>query len=61
MVAPLPPSMSQCRLIKAKVLLRQKKTPIAHVSTQIGFKNPAYFLRVYKRMFGYAPSKEGSK
>ena len=45
------------RLQKAKDLLTQKELTIAEIAYQTGFKDPAYFTRVYVEEFGQTPSQ----
>lgn len=45
------------RLQEAKRLLSKKELTIAEISYQTGFKDPAYFTRVYGKEFGKTPSE----
>ncbi|HEY9770635.1 MAG TPA: helix-turn-helix domain-containing protein [Coleofasciculaceae cyanobacterium] len=53
----LPPHqyITQCRLEKAKTLLRQKNLPIALVCQEVGFKNQSHFTRVFRQHFQITP------
>ena len=45
------------RLKKSAVLLKSKKYNVSEVTTLIGFKDPLYFSRCFKKQFGFPPSK----
>ena len=45
------------RLEKAKVLLTTSALNISEVAYDTGFKNPAYFSRVFSERYGYPPSQ----
>ena len=46
----------QIRLFQAKELLEKKAfNSISEISAAVGFNNPNYFSRVYKKMFGISP------
>ncbi len=45
------------RLIRAKQILENSALSISEVAYTVGFKDPAYFSRVYSDEFGYAPSE----
>ncbi|MEL6925418.1 MAG: response regulator, partial [Bacteroidota bacterium] len=47
----------QIRLQTARQLLRDKSRTVAEVAYEVGFKDPAYFSRVYSETFGHAPSQ----
>ncbi|MCF8234415.1 MAG: tetratricopeptide repeat protein [Bacteroidales bacterium] len=48
----------QIRLLKAKELLENKVYfSISEVSTAVGFNNPPYFSKVFKKMFGKTPQQ----
>lgn len=52
----------QIRLLKAKELLENKVYfSIAEVSAAVGFNNPHYFSRMYKKMFGVSPHDQLGK
>ena len=44
-----------CRLTKAKTLLRQNNLPIAFVCQEVGFKNQSHFTRVFRQHFQITP------
>ncbi len=41
--------ITQCRIEKAKQLLRQKYLPIIEISQQVGFQNQSHFTRVFRQ------------
>ena len=47
--------VTQCRLEKAKTLLRQRDLPIAFICQEIGFKNQSHFTRVFRQHFHITP------
>jgi signal transduction histidine kinase/DNA-binding response OmpR family regulator len=48
----------QIRLQQAKLLIEQHAfTTIAEVATAVGFNNPAYFTRLFKKLFGSSPQE----
>ena len=49
------------RLQKAKELLLQTDMPIGEIATQIGFKEPSYFARMYANLYGKSPRQERSE
>ncbi|MEO0722906.1 MAG: response regulator [Bacteroidota bacterium] len=48
----------QVRLQKAQQLLRESDQSISEIAYACGFKDPAYFSRVYKERFGRKPSDD---
>ena len=51
------------RMQRALELLKSDKATIAEIAYETGFREPAYFSRVFKNHFGYSPSevkKEGA-
>lgn len=46
-----------CRIEKAKTLLRNPKAQVADVAFAVGFTDPAYFARMFKRQAGLMPSQ----
>jgi AraC-like DNA-binding protein len=44
------------RLKKAAVLLRSRRYNVSEVSNMIGFNDPLYFSRCFKKQFGFPPS-----
>ncbi|MBD2845017.1 helix-turn-helix transcriptional regulator [Paenibacillus sp. IB182496] len=47
----------QCRMERARELLQAGTFPISAVSASVGYDNPLYFSRVFKKKFGLSPSK----
>ena len=47
--------VTQCRLEKAKVLLRKRDLPIAFICQEVGFKNQSHFTRVFRQHFHITP------
>ncbi len=45
------------RLKKSATMLKTKNYNVSEVSTIMGFNDPLYFSRVFKKQFGYSPSK----
>ena len=45
------------RLSKAKELLENSKLSIKEISEAIGYKDPYYFSKLYKKYYGISPSK----
>lgn len=45
------------RMEKAKMLLRNPNAPVADVAFAVGFTDPAYFARMFKRQAGLMPSQ----
>ncbi|MGB3152195.1 MAG: helix-turn-helix domain-containing protein, partial [Maribacter sp.] len=45
------------RLKKSAVLLKSRKYNVSEVTNLIGFNDPLYFSRCFKKQFGYPPSK----
>ena len=45
------------RLKKSAILLKTKNHNVSEVATMVGFNDPLYFSRVFKKQFGYSPSK----
>lgn len=45
------------RLLRAKQLLAVSEESIAEIAYQVGYSDPAYFSRLFKRSFGQAPSE----
>ena len=44
------------RIIKAKELLRNKGMKIQAVAEEVGYDDPAYFVRKFKQVTGVTPS-----
>lgn len=53
----LPPHkyITQCRLEKAKTLLRDRDLAIAFICQEVGFKNQSHFTRVFRQYFQITP------
>lgn len=51
------------RLAKAKKLLSETKLPIKTVAKSVGYTDPYYFSKIFKKYYGFPPSKirEGGK
>ncbi|MDY8135097.1 hybrid sensor histidine kinase/response regulator transcription factor [Aquimarina sp. 2201CG5-10] len=49
------------KLQRAKELLKNNEFTIAEIAYQIGFKDPAYFTRVYVEEFGVTPTQSRNK
>ncbi|MDJ0594484.1 MAG: helix-turn-helix domain-containing protein [Pleurocapsa sp. MO_226.B13] len=47
--------ITQCRLEKAKTLLRQRDLPIALICQEVGFKNQSHFTRAFRQHFQITP------
>ncbi len=47
----------QCRMEKAKELLRDKKIPITQIALRVGYDSPNYFSTVFKKMEGISPAE----
>lgn len=47
--------ITQCRLTKAKTLLRQRDLAIAFICQEVGFKNQSHFTRVFRQHFKITP------
>ncbi|MEP1487522.1 MAG: two-component regulator propeller domain-containing protein [Algibacter sp.] len=45
------------RLKKSATLLKTKKHNVSEVANMVGFSDPYYFSRCFKKQFGHAPSK----
>ena len=51
-------ALTTVRLEHARVLLRGSRLPVAAIGRQCGFRDPAYFSRIYRRWAGIPPSAE---
>ena len=47
--------ITQSRLEKAKILLRQQDLPIGLICQEVGFKNQSHFTRVFRQYFQITP------
>ncbi|MBE9064599.1 AraC family transcriptional regulator [cf. Phormidesmis sp. LEGE 11477] len=45
----------KCRVEKAKLLLRRRKSSIADVALEVGFSNQSHFTKHFKRLIGITP------
>ncbi len=45
------------RMIKARSLLGNKEGTISEIAFEVGFSNPSYFSKQFRKSFGYAPSE----
>ena len=45
------------RLSKAKELLESSKLSVKEISEAVGYKDPYYFSKLYKKYYGKSPSK----
>lgn len=48
--------LNQYRLDKAMVLLKEKKMTIKETSYQVGYQDPNYFSRIFRKYMGVSPS-----
>lgn len=48
--------LTELRIGQAKILLRQKKINMKEISERCGYKNPAYFSRIFKKCMRISPS-----
>lgn len=53
--------LTQVRLDKANMLLESSDLKINEIAFKVGYNNPNYFLRVYKKYHGFTPSEYRSK
>jgi AraC-like DNA-binding protein len=51
----------QCRLMRAKELLKIGEKRIGEIATIVGYKNIYTFSEAYKIKYGHAPSKDRKK
>jgi signal transduction histidine kinase/AraC-like DNA-binding protein/ABC-type sugar transport system substrate-binding protein len=47
--------LNRYRVVQAKDLLREKNDSVAIISAEVGFDDPAYFSRVFRRYVGQSP------
>ncbi len=50
--------ITNCRLAKAKILLRQNKLAIAFICQEVGFKNKSHFTRVFRQHYQITPKAD---
>jgi len=41
---------------RAKALLRSQDMTVSEISARLGFQDPAYFSRIFKKKTGFSPS-----
>ncbi|NLR91516.1 helix-turn-helix transcriptional regulator [Flammeovirga agarivorans] len=46
----------QERLVKAQELLKVSEIPVSDVAYEVGYNDPLYFTRLFKKQFGVSPS-----
>ena len=50
--------LTECRIGRAKELLSQKERPvIAEIAAAVGYRNPQFFSRTFRRLVGCSPSE----
>ncbi|GAB2885112.1 helix-turn-helix transcriptional regulator [Streptomyces mayteni] len=49
--------LTRYRLNRAKLLLARTDRPIAHVARAVGYPDPAYFTRTFRRRIGVSPTR----
>ncbi len=49
--------LTQTRINKAKDLLEDLELKIKEIAYQVGFRNPDYFCRIFKRKTGLSPTE----
>ena len=49
--------LTKVRLDKASHMLMHTDLPCSAISAEVGFASPAYFTRVFKKIYGTAPDK----
>ena len=50
--------LSEARLIKSRELLKDSAKTISEIAYQVGFSDPNYFSKAYKKQFGNKPSED---
>jgi AraC family transcriptional regulator len=50
-------SVTQCRIKKAKQLLKIPDLSIAYISQQVGFHDESHFIKIFGRIVGLTPKK----
>ncbi|KLU59813.1 HTH-type transcriptional regulator YesS [Peptococcaceae bacterium CEB3] len=53
--------LTALRMAKAKEFLKKTNQPVSQVAGTVGYSDPNYFSRVFKRRFGMAPSEYRAK
>ena len=51
--------LSTLRIHRARDLLERTDLSIKEIALRVGFADPLYFSRLYRRIYGHAPSQEG--
>lgn len=51
--------LTQLRMKKAEKLLKEKSLTVADVAYLLGYNDPKYFCRIFKKKYGITPSKYG--
>lgn len=49
--------ITECRIDRARDLLSSTTTPIAQIAREVGYDDPKYFMRVFKRRTGLTPGQ----
>ncbi|WP_163717501.1 hybrid sensor histidine kinase/response regulator transcription factor [Mangrovibacterium lignilyticum] len=49
------------KLKKAVELIRESKLPISDIAFQVGFNDPKYFSRIFRKFYGMSPTEFSSK
>lgn len=49
--------IAECRIDRARELLSSTSAPVADIAAEVGYADPKYFLRVFKRRTGLTPSQ----
>jgi AraC family transcriptional activator of mtrCDE len=47
--------LTQTRMARAALLLRQARLAVGHIAEQVGYQSEAAFNRIFKRHFGLGP------
>jgi two-component system response regulator YesN len=48
--------LCECRLVQAKRLLSIAHVPVGDVAAMVGFNDPSYFARLFRKRTGMSPS-----
>ncbi len=48
--------MTEVKIDRAKILLRDPQAKIYDIASMIGYSNPEYFAKIFKKKTGYAPT-----
>ena len=49
--------LTRYRIEQAKILLRDRTIPVKEAATRVGFRDPNYFSRIFRRYVGVSPSE----